>query len=446
MVVCSILVAMVSNAEPISAERGYTSLTTRAFAPGQFPRTVVNEAWRRWGLAERPVDYDTRFRERYGLAEAPYPNDGLPMGLRASPMPLGTPGVCLDCMTCHGGSLMGQSIVGLGNTALDLQAIFEELSGRLVERVKPPYTMCNTRGTNEAGATSVYLAGFRDPSLKLTFTWRNLGLNDTMCEDVPAWWLLKRKKWMYATAEADSRSVRSIMQFMMHPLNGPSRFADEESTFADIRAYILSVKAPVFPRNINKTKSERGREIYETTCFKCHGGRGENSPYPGKVIPLETVGTDTTRYVGISPEFGDFYNSSWFSEAAGDPAQPGTKGPGLKARRTGGYQAPPLDGIWATAPYLHNGSVPTLWHLLRSDKRPKRFTRSYNTDADAYDWEKIGWKTREVDAETINRADPFAKRKVYDTTLKGRGNGGHRFGDHLSDSEVFDLIEYLKTF
>jgi hypothetical protein len=83
---------------------------------------------------------------------------------------------------------------------------------------------------------------------------------------------------------------------------------------------------------------------------------------------------------------------------------------------------------------------------LRSDKRPTRFTRSYNTDADAYDWEKVGWKTRDVDAETANRAEAHEKRKVYDTTLKGRGKSGHLFGDHLSDSEVLDLIEYLKTF
>ena len=52
----------------------------------------------------------------------------------------------------------------------------------------------------------------------------------------------------------------------------------------------------------------------------------------------------------------------------------------------------------------------------------------------------------DVDAETANRAEAHEKRKVYDTTLKGRGNSGHLFGDHLSDSEVLDLIEYLKTF
>ena len=52
----------------------------------------------------------------------------------------------------------------------------------------------------------------------------------------------------------------------------------------------------------------------------------------------------------------------------------------------GGYVAPPLDGIWASAPYLHNGAVPTLWHLFHADQRPTVWQRS----EDGYDQEKIG--------------------------------------------------------
>lgn len=440
MVSWLILAGLVSGQAP-SADQGYKALTSKAYVPGQFPRPVVDEAWKRWGYAQKPANYWLEFRERYGLAEAPFPNNDLPLGLRSSPMPLGGAGVCLDCLTCHGGSLLGQSIIGLGNTALDLQAIFEELSGQFVERVKTPYTMCNARGTNEAGATSVFLGGFRDKDLNISLPWRNFGLDDCMCEDVPAWWLLKRKKWMYATGEADSRSVRSIMQFMMHPLNGAGKFIGEEKTFADIRAFINSIKPPPFPRPIDQNKAANGKLIYAKYCSECHGGRGENEPYPGKVIPLKIIGTDSTRHAGVPKAFGDFYNSSWFSREIppGGSAQ-------LKARRTAGYQAPPLDGIWATAPYLHNGSMPTLWHLLRSNQRPKVFTRSFQTDSDAYDWEKIGWKTREIDPATVRAAKPIDQRKVYDTTLKGRGNGGHLFGDHLSDSEVIEVIEYLKTF
>ena len=78
-------------------------------------------------MKEKPADYDAAFRERYGLHPAPYPNDGLPMGLRKAAILLGK-GVGTDCLLCHGGSILGKSYVGLGNTALDIQALFEELA------------------------------------------------------------------------------------------------------------------------------------------------------------------------------------------------------------------------------------------------------------------------------------------------------------------------------
>ena len=65
---------------------------------------------------------------------------------------------------------------------------------------------------------------------------------------------------------------------------------------------------------------------------------------------------------------------------------------GKQLRVTAGYQAPPLDGVWATAPYFHNGSVPTLAGVLNSKSRPKLYTRSFKTDEADYDKEKVGWK------------------------------------------------------
>src|SRR6202011_4209787 len=89
-------------------------------------------------------------------------------------------------------------------------------------------------------------------------------------------------------------------------------------------------------------------------------------------------------------------------------------------------QAPPLDGIWATAPYLHNASVPTLYQVLNSKARPKIFTRSFRTDLDAYDAEKVGWKIEVLDkAPDATKMTPIEFRKIYDTSKSGRGNGGH---------------------
>ena len=79
--------------------------------------------------------------------------------------------------------------------------------------------------------------------------------------------------------------------------------------------------------------------------------------------------------------------------------------------------------MWATAPYFHNGSVPTLAGVLNSRARPKVFTRSFKTDEADYDKANVGWKVTECDPPDP-KASGFERRKVYDTTRPGRGNGG----------------------
>src|SRR5581483_12190752 len=98
-----------------------------------------------------------------------------------------------------------------------------------------------------------------------------------------------------------------------------------------------------------------------------------------KVVALETVGTDPTLARSITRRNMDYFNQSWFAQERGPD---GTR---YTIAETDGYQAPPLDGIWATAPYFHNGSVPTLYHVLDSKSRPTLFTRSYGTGPDDYD-------------------------------------------------------------
>lgn len=111
--------------------------------------------------------------------------------------------------------------------------------------------------------------------------------------------------------------------------------------------------------------------------------------------------------------------------------------------KTAGYQSPPLDGVWATAPYLHNGSVPTLYDMLNSKSRPKIFTRSFRTDESAYDKKKIGWRIETFDSAP-NWDNAWEARRIYDTTQPGRGNGGHTYGDSLTDPQRWAIIEYLK--
>jgi hypothetical protein len=404
------------------------------------PGHAYENAWKHWGLREKPApeQYDRLFRERYGLHPAPYANDGLPMGLRYQTRSLGllqTRGLTFDCLICHGGSILGKSYVGLGNSTLDFLAKYEELNGTPERPAKAPFQFTRVRGTTEAGAMSVYLIGYREPNLNIRLKFHNYGLHDDLCEDVPAWWLLKKKKTMYFTGGADTRSVRSIMQFMMSPLNFPSAIHKAEDDFKDILEYIKSIEAPKYPLKVDAKLAAQGELLFKQNCAKCHGTYGEKWTYPNKIIPLKEIGTDPRRFEGITRKFGEYYAQSWFAQ--GEHGMP---------IETDGYQAPPLDGIWATAPYFHNGSVPTLYGVLNSKARPTLFRRTFRTDRDVYDEKHVGWKVNVLERlparETMSDRE---FREFYDTRIPGRGNQGHTYGDKLSDAERFALIEYLKT-
>lgn len=438
------LIALLGACVPLHAQgdaaRGKKALLERSYVPAGWTRATYDDAWKAWQPTqkEKPANYDVAFREHYGLAPAPYENAGLPMGLRKGVNPLGLTGITTDCMVCHASSIMGQSIVGLANSSLDLQALFDEMfqvagagAGSL------PFAFSRVRGTSEAGAFAVYLLSFRKPNLDLTLQRQEFDLRDDLCEDPPAWWLLKKKQTMYHTGTSDARSVRSIMQFMLSPTNSRLVFEREEKTFADIHAYLLSLEAPKYPLAIDQKLADQGRALFEKTCAKCHGTYGDEASYPNKIVALDVVGTDRLRLAGFDKRVGEFYNTTWFAKekgAAGYTAAPAT-----------GYQAPPLDGVWATAPYFHNGSVPTLEGVLNSKTRPKIFTRSFRTDRDDFDDVRVGWKVQVLDRAADPALPAYLQRKIYDTTQSGRGNQGHTFGDAFTDAERRAVIEYLKT-
>jgi hypothetical protein len=423
--------------EPTAAERGKKALLGTSFIAASWRETVYANAWKYWDgkYTEKPADYDAKFRERYGLHPAPYPNDGLPMGLRKASI-LFIRGFASDCMLCHGGSIMGKSYVGLGNTALDVQALFEELSAADGRSPKLPFTFSNVRGTSEAGGMAVFLLGYREPDLTLRKPSLNLGLHDDLCEDVPAWWLLKKKKTMYHTGGSDARSVRSKMQFMMTPLTTPADFERHEAAFQDIQQYLLSLQPPKYPFPIDKDLAARGEKVFDNNCAKCHGTYGENWTYPNKIIPVAEIGTDRKRFDGITEAFGKYYDQTWFAKETKD---------GYRVCPTKGYQAPPLDGLWATAPYFHNGSVPTVYQVLKSSARPALYTRSFKTEANDFDYAKLGWKYTKLQSPPSDKLPASEFRKVYDTSKPGRGNGGHTYGDDLTEEERMAVIEYLKT-
>jgi mono/diheme cytochrome c family protein len=431
-----VLIVPEVRADEDAIERGKKALESRAFTPAPWPFAAYENVWKNWQpkLDQIPADYDRAFQEHYGLHPAPYENGRYPMGLRPGQF-LFVKGLATDCMLCHGSSILGKSYVGLGNSALDIQAFFEDLNGAAGIGRKLPFTFSNVRGTTEAGGFAVYLHSFRNPDLSIKLDRHDWKLRDDLCEDPPAWWLLKKKKTMYHNGGSDARSVRSIMQFMLTPNNSLATFEKAEPVFKDIQAYILSLEAPKYPFAIDEQKAAVGHKLFTKNCSSCHGTYGKEWTYPSKVVPLKLIGTDSTRFHGLPPRLGEFYNQSWFVQE---------KPEGFKSMETAGYQAPPLDGVWATAPYLHNGSVPTLYDMLNSKSRPNLFTRSFLTDETAYDKTKVGWQVRVLD-EMPKDLTPHERRKIYDATQPGRGNGGHSFGDALTEEQRWAVVEYLKT-
>ncbi|MCS6976714.1 MAG: c-type cytochrome, partial [Gemmatales bacterium] len=364
-------------------------------------------------------------------------NKGYPLGLKEARGLLGV-GITTDCMICHGGSIFGQSYIGLGNASLDLQSLYEDLAQAMGRKQATPFPFTNVRGTTEAGAMAVFLFQLRDADLKLRPA-VDLGMRTDLCEDAPAWWLLKKKQTMYHTGSTNARSVRSIMQFMLTPLNSAEDVKKQEPAFADIQAFILSLEPPEYPLPIDRDQASRGEKLFAKHCASCHGTYGDKPTYPNKIIDLDVIGTDPTRAEGFTLAAKQHYDNSWFGQELD------AEGRRMVTLAHRGYQAPPLDGVWATAPYLHNGSVPTLYHLLNSTSRPKVFTRSYRTGLEDYDAKLVGWKVEVLDAPLPESASPSQRRRVYDTTKPGRGNQGHTFGDKLTEEERFSLIEYLKT-
>jgi hypothetical protein len=427
--------------EPDAAERGRRDLLERSFNTVIWSNRAYAQSWRQWAGAKRSgmPPSSEELREHYGLHMPPYANGELPMGLRAVPGLLFS-GLTTDCLLCHGGSIAGKSYVGLGNASLDMQALYEDLAAADGRTPRTPFVFSHVRGTTEAGAMAVFLLSWREPDLRVRSSPVELGLRDDLCEDPPAWWLLKKKKTMYHTGSSDAGSVRSLMQFMLSPFNSAAMIKQEEATFRDIQAYLLSLEAPRYPFAIDHALAAQGENVFHAHCARCHGTYNAGGSYPNKIVPIDVIGTDRHRYEGFTRRAGQYYNASWFAREKG-----GWLGDEFRVQPSVGYQAPPLDGIWATAPYFHNGSVPTVYHVLNSAARPRVFTRSYRTDEAAYDAAKLGWRIDELRPGGSAERSSFERRRIYDTSQPGRGNGGHTFGDCLSEGGRWAVIEYLKT-
>lgn len=365
--------------------------------------------------------------------------------------PNGAEIVVPNCLQCHAQVFNGKLVIGLGNSMADFSMSMQSNSGYLkaatgvmklfshnqyeaaeaaIRSLKTigPLLQTEVQGVNAADRLAAVLAAHRNPE---TLEWSDSTLLDIPAEviptDVPAWWMLKKKNAMFYNGFGRGDFGTFLMLSNLLTVKDTTEAKDVSAHFGDVLAYIKSIQPPEYPYPVDTKLAAKGKEVFIVTCSRCHGDYGDEGKYPNLLVPESIVRTDSMLFKSNyqNPQFINWFNKSWY--AKGDHA--------AKLESYNGYIAPPLDGIWVTAPYLHNGSVPTLEALLNSKLRPAYWQRDFKHPE--YDYDKVGWKY-----EAKQSADT---KKVYNTTLPGYGNYGHTFGDALSSDARKALIEYLKT-
>ena len=272
--------------------------------------------------------------------------------------------------------------------------------------------------------------------------------------DLPSIWLQGPRKEKNIHAHWDGNNS------MMEERNKSAAFGTgtfpptiDLKQMARIEQWLLHKEPPKYPFPINPQLSEQGEKLYAQYCANCHGrnGRDFNGEYVGDIVPIDKIGTDRHRLDSYTEQLAVAQNTLY----AGYPWR------FSHFRKTFGYVNLPLDGVWLRAPYLHNGSVPTLRDLLNpSAERATVFYRGY----DVFDPVKIGFVSdvSRFDEEGRSKDDSENPRKYFrfDTQMKpggltprdrneGNSNVGHEgpaYGTTLSAQEKDAIVEYLKTF
>ena len=443
ILVCLHGICLIAKEPQTAAERGYHFLTQKVYLPADFTQEVFDSAWTQWPeplrtAAEKATPEERRKMafSRYGLT--PRPDDPTkPLQYVVDEKGVWT----MNCFACHGGQVAGKVIPGLPNSRFALQTLTDDTRAVKLLNNKPLGRMDvgslivplgNSNGTTNAVMFGVALMNFRDVELNV----HKDRLPPKMTHhdmDAPPWWHFKKKEFLYADAFA-AKGHRGLMQFMLVPQNGPEKFKEWEADFRDVFAYIESVQPPKYPHAIAQTLADKGRVAFNRVCAECHGKYGNDvvdaDRWPARVVPLAEVKTDPVRLGSLNAQNRNAYGGSWFTDFGKLPTIAEPKG----------YIAQPLDGIWASAPYLHNGSVPTLWHLLHPSERPVAWKRTET----GYDQKRVG-----LEIEALEKLPPnlpgWERREYFNTQDFGKSRTGHDFPDELTEDEKASVLEYLKT-
>ena len=300
----------------------------------------------------------------------------------------------------------------------------------------------------------------------------------------PAIWDTPYFDWVLYNAAIRQPLARNVIEALgvQAPIDPATIFTDQVihgvnvGNIAKGQRAVMDLMSPQWPEDIlgpiNKEMATRGAEVYQDQCAGCHavidrtahapsGATANGADYKIEIptIPLDKIGTDprqaatfAERTVNLSkiggpaeiPSFqaGQVVTekivNQWIEESdenAKLAAEVDQGRPNEFRGKVGGdlvYRVRPLNGIWATAPYLHNGSVPNLVELLMPASRRSKVLYMGNWDFDPV---RVGYET----------GSPFPGASILDTRLPGNSNAGHELGTGISDADKAALIEYLKT-
>jgi len=249
-------------------------------------------------------------------------------------------------------------------------------------------------------------------------------------------------------------------------------YAEAREVFRQcVPEYFKSLTTPRYPfiADVREEKADAGHAVFMETCSRCHGDFKKTGSktyelvnFPNKLVDQDELGTDPLRITGVfdmsAEEKKRFLSGS--------------------VTTTHRYVAPPLVGIWARGPYLHNASVPTVYNLLKSSSRPRKYSmRPSSTDPNNYDQARIGWKFIDESAKShqqiLEKMEQEPYVRVFDpdwrspeqweslkqalTNVKsvkvdptkpelytGMLNTGHTFGDDLTEEQRLAVLEFLK--
>lgn len=373
----------------------------------------------------------------------------------------------LGCTGCHSGRAAGVLIPGLGNKTIDPFAIgntLKKVQGVWQHLIKgkldsdPDYRYIHEKAMSFANVLadnriSNLTRGLVPDSVIKTFFYRDTNtpygaeIERTQVK-VPSLWGFSEKRKVGVFADGSLNSKNYAWAFgaeLMASDSGEHLRASLPKLKHVVENVIGHFLPPKYPFEIDQALAAKGKPLVEKNCYECHGEhKRDPEGFPiykaPELIPHDLVNTDPQRL--------DYGNSEWV-----DLAEQGSVGDLIKFNHhlfNYGFFAPKLWGIWSRFPYLHNGSVPTLYHLLTPpEERPVIFSMEDAGELYRFSKSNVGLRTFNSDVmiNTQILEAQMGNRDLYWIERPEHSNKGHYY-DFMKKWTYDDrmaVIEYLKT-